>query len=47
MVPLPTVAFLARMPIAAFMVTDLPEPDSPTMATVSPFIRSMFTPRMA
>ena len=28
-------AFCARMPMAAFMVTDLPEPDSPTSATVS------------
>ena len=31
----------------ALMLTDLPEPDSPTMATVSPRLRSKLTPRTA
>ena len=46
-VPPVTFALDAKIPMAAFIVTDLPEPDSPTIATVSPFIRSILTPRMA
>ncbi|VDH00550.1 Uncharacterised protein [Lysinibacillus sphaericus] len=30
-----------------FVVTDLPEPDSPTIASVSPLFKSKFTPRIA
>ncbi len=36
MVPLFTVWFPDKIPMMAFTVTDLPLPDSPTMATVSP-----------
>ena len=41
------VALPASRPTAAFMETDLPEPNSPTMATVSPLRSSTFTPRIA
>jgi hypothetical protein len=47
MVPLFTIAFLSKIPMIAFVVTDFPEPDSPTMATVSPRLSSKFTPRIA
>ena len=40
-------ALSARMPMAAFIVTDFPDPDSPTSATVSPLRRIRLTPRMA
>ena len=33
--------------INALLVTDFPEPDSPTMASVSPCFKSKFTPRTA
>ncbi|CJC62564.1 Uncharacterised protein [Streptococcus pneumoniae] len=34
-------------PINALEVTDFPEPDSPTIANVSPFFKSKVTPRTA
>lgn len=37
----------ARIPITAFVVTDFPEPDSPTIAIVSPSCKSRSTPRTA
>ena len=45
--PLSMVPLFARIPIIAFVVTDLPEPLSPTIASVSPLYKSMFTPRIA
>ena len=38
--PFSIIALLARIPIIAFEVTDFPEPDSPTMQSVSPRFRS-------
>ena len=38
---------LAKIPIIAFVVTDFPEPDSPTIATVSPLYKSKLTPLIA
>jgi hypothetical protein len=35
------------MPMMACAVTDLPEPDSPRIASVSPWYRSKDTPLMA
>ena len=37
----------ADKPINVLVVTDLPEPDSPTIARVSPFLRSKLTSRIA
>ena len=37
----------AMIPMMVLTVTDLPEPDSPTMAMVSPLNRSILTPLMA
>ena len=45
--PPSTMALLASMPIIARLVTDLPEPDSPTMASVSPLYKSNDTSRTA
>ena len=42
-----TSAFEADKPINVFVVTDLPEPDSPTMASVSPSFKSKLTSRIA
>ena len=41
------VAFEADNPINVLVVTDLPDPDSPTIASVSPFFKSKLTSRMA
>ncbi len=38
---------VSRMPIMAWLVTDLPEPDSPTMARVRPSSRVKLAPRTA
>ena len=46
-VPSSTIAFDAKIPIIAFDVTDLPEPDSPTIHSVSPAAKSNDTPRTA
>ncbi len=35
--PLITAGGVSRMPMIAWAVTDLPDPDSPRMATVSPW----------
>ena len=35
------------IPIIALVVTDLPDPDSPTIAIVSPLYKSKLTPRIA
>ena len=40
-------AFFAFKPIKVFVVTDLPEPDSPTIARVCPFSKSKETSRIA
>ena len=40
-------ALPARIPMMARLVTDLPEPDSPTIARVSPEYRSKLTSRTA
>ena len=45
--PPSTTALAGRMPMIDLMETLLPEPDSPTMATVSPRLRSKLTPRTA
>lgn len=45
--PPSTMALPARMPIIALEVTDLPEPDSPTMASVLPRSRSKEISRTA
>src|SRR5574344_266422 len=45
--PLFTTAFFARIPMIPFVVTDFPEPDSPTIATVCPSRSSRLTPRIA
>ena len=42
-----TVAFAGSRPITASEVTDLPDPDSPTMPSVRPGCRSKSTPRTA
>ncbi len=42
-----TLAFSSRRPMIASDVTDLPEPDSPTMPSVRPGSRSKLTPRTA
>ena len=42
-----TRAFLGRRPMVAIAVTDLPDPDSPTMPRTSPGERSVVTPRTA
>ena len=39
--------FPARIPRIAFEVTDLPEPDSPTIASVSPLFKSKLMSRTA
>ena len=36
--PPTTLALFAKRPIIALVVTDLPEPDSPTIARVSPYL---------
>ena len=38
---------MGSRPMMALFVMDLPEPDSPTMASVSPSFRSKLTPRTA
>ena len=45
--PFSTRAFLANKPIKERVVTDLPDPDSPTIANVSPLYKSNETSRMA
>ena len=42
MIPLP-----AKIPIIALVETDLPEPDSPTIASVSPSYKSKLIPLTA
>src|SRR5579862_4471161 len=42
-----TRAFLGSRPMVAMAVTDLPDPDSPTMPRTSPGERSVVTPRTA
>ena len=45
--PVSRVAESGRSPITAAAVVDLPEPDSPTMAVISPGWTSRSTPRTA
>ena len=45
--PPTTLALFAKRPIIALVVTDLPEPDSPTIARVSPLSKWKLTSRMA
>ena len=45
--PASTTSLRVRMPMTCLAVTDFPEPDSPTMATVSPRYTSRSTPRTA
>ena len=45
--PLSTLALLANNPMILRVVTDLPLPDSPTIAKVSPLYRSKLTSRIA
>ena len=45
--PLSTMAFPARIPMMARLVTLFPDPDSPTMASVSPLYKSKSIPLTA
>ena len=47
MEPLSMKPLASRRPIEHFTKTDLPEPDSPTMARLSPWYTSRDTPRIA
>lgn len=47
MCPASIIELPARIPIIARLVTDLPEPDSPTIHSVSPFLSSKLTPLTA